>query len=165
MQNLKILIPFLAMLFSIALATAASPPEAVNVYKTDGTVNSIRLNDFRKITFSGDNITIHKTDNSQSNIALNNFRKIVFGDYQNPSGIENVVINDDIIAYYNGNNEIIVRSESATINSITIFDLNGRHLQSVQHTNVNVSNLSAGIYFLQINTNKNQITKKIIINK
>ena len=167
MKRLKIQLLTIAMFFPIvcAVASSDSPPDALNVYKTDGSVTSVRLDDFRKITFSGDNLVVHKTDNSQSNIALSNFQKIVFGDYQPPVGIEKTFISDDILAYYNGHNEIIVRSSITPILRISIFDINGRQLQNVQASTMNVSNLSTGIYFLQIHTNNGIKNKKIIISK
>jgi hypothetical protein len=65
----------------------------------------------------------------------------------------------DIITVSNKNN--------VSVNSITIVDLNGRVLNQLRYTNqskvqINISNLSAGIYMMNINTVNGIATKKII---
>ena len=65
----------------------------------------------------------------------------------------------DIITVSNKNN--------VSVNSISIVDLNGRVLNQSRYTNqskvqINISNLSAGIYMMNINTVNGIATKKII---
>ena len=65
----------------------------------------------------------------------------------------------DIITVSNKNN--------VSVNSISIVDLNGRVLNQLRYTNqskvqINISNLSAGIYMMNINTVNGIATKKII---
>ena len=60
-------------------------------------------------------------------------------------------------------------SNNAIVNSITVTDLNGRVVKSVESagvskTQVNVTDLSAGIYMLNISSDKGVTTKKIIKN-
>ena len=74
-----------------------------------------------------------------------------FGVYPSPAS--------DIITVSNKNN--------VSVNSISIVDLNGRVLNQSRYTNqskilINISNLSAGIYIMNINTVNGIATKKII---
>ena len=62
-----------------------------------------------------------------------------------------------------------VTGDNTTINSITISDLNGRVVKSlsfegVSSKQVNISDLSAGVYMMNISSNKGIATKKIIKN-
>ena len=48
------------------------------------------------------------------------------------------------------------------IKDIQIFDISGVQLFSTQQTTLDVSHLPAGIYFVQIKTEKGIVTKKIV---
>ncbi len=57
----------------------------------------------------------------------------------------------------------ISNSINAGINSVIITDINGRTVkQSNNVAQINISDLNAGIYFVNINSNKGSLTKKIV---
>ncbi len=56
--------------------------------------------------------------------------------------------------------------DNIQINAVSVIDMNGRELLNNKYTNtnntINLSNLSKGIYFIQLNTEKGILSKKII---
>ena len=62
-----------------------------------------------------------------------------------------------------------VSNTSSSINSIEITDLNGRVVKTVNaidasNAQVNISDLSSGVYMMNITSDKGSVTKKIIKN-
>lgn len=61
----------------------------------------------------------------------------------------------------------ISNSINAEINAITITDLNGRTVKQITangsvDSQINISDLNAGVYFVNINSNEGSLTKKIV---
>lgn len=76
--------------------------------------------------------------------------------------IKGIEFEDDVLVYPNPGHEKIYLSKTA--NSIQIISLTGSILINEVNTNkVDVSSLAKGIYFMQINSDEKQITKKIVI--
>jgi hypothetical protein len=63
------------------------------------------------------------------------------------------------------NDRLYIETEN-DIENITIFDIFGRQQQlsnsSHQHSVIDVSNLTSGIYFIKINTNNGEIVKRFV---
>ena len=81
------------------------------------------------------------------------------------------ILNNKIVAYPNPVHNIIniVNGDNLNIKSVIISDLNGRVVKqdifnNVSNISLNVSDLSSGIYLMNINTNEGSIVKKIIKN-
>lgn len=75
--------------------------------------------------------------------------------------------NDDLIIYPNPAKEILQLSGLNNSSSISIIDLNGSYILNESivgktSTSINVSNLSAGIYFLEIRSSKGVTFKKFV---
>lgn len=87
-------------------------------------------------------------------------------------GNETFKLSSNIFAVYpNPANDFIniSNSENIQVSNIKITDLNGRvvkqsNFDNVSNINLNVSDLSAGIYMMNINTNEGSTVKKIIKN-
>lgn len=80
-------------------------------------------------------------------------------------------LNSKFALYPNPASSVIslTNSENILVNGVTIADLNGRTVKQVNFNKisdvqVNVSDLSAGVYMLTINTEKGSVTKKVIKN-
>ncbi|MCG2611583.1 T9SS type A sorting domain-containing protein [Flavobacterium sp. SM15] len=63
----------------------------------------------------------------------------------------------------------VTSKNSAAINKVVITDINGRTVNSIDvdgvtETQINISELNAGVYFLNIDTNEGTATKKIVKN-
>ena len=82
-------------------------------------------------------------------------------------GDENVGL-EKVSIYPNPTNGVInVVSPDARLNTLEIFDVSGRRLQSIDLSTstqyqVNLSNLQSAVYFIKINTDKGSVTKQII---
>ena len=86
-------------------------------------------------------------------------------------GTENFEIKNEIVVYPNPSSEIIVVHATNSINSITIFTIDGRNIQTYKNPltstefTINVQNLSAGLYTLKVNTDNGIFSKKIIVRR
>ncbi|NJM80157.1 MAG: T9SS type A sorting domain-containing protein [Flavobacterium sp.] len=58
----------------------------------------------------------------------------------------------------------IINPDNILINTISVIDMNGRELLNNKYINtsntINLSNLSKGIYFIQLHTEKGLLSKK-----
>jgi trimeric autotransporter adhesin len=71
----------------------------------------------------------------------------------------------DFSVYPNPTNDNINISSSENIKSIEVYSLEGRKIKSVVTSSVDISDLSSGMYLIQVKTNEEKIgTKKIIKN-
>ena len=90
---------------------------------------------------------------TSSNLSTNDFISSKFSTYPNPAS--------DVVTISSSNNTLF--------NEITITDLNGRivknnKVNNVSETVLNVSDLNAGIYFLNITSNAGKVLKKFLKN-
>lgn len=100
------------------------------------------------ITF--DNLTIRATDQVSLGVVKTVVSENNFSVFPNPT--------NNVINFSNNVN--------ATVNTIEIFDLNGRIIKSIKinatEGQVSVSDLSAGMYMMKISTDSGIVTKKIV---
>lgn len=82
------------------------------------------------------------------------------------TGIADINFKNNFSIYPNPTTGILnIKSKDNDKFSITIFNTLGKRIeetQSIQHLQLNINNYPAGIYFIQIQTGNNLITKKII---
>lgn len=84
------------------------------------------------------------------------------------SDIEDYVLNGKLSIYPNPASEWLtyqILSDNILVDQITIFDMYGKEIQTVlspQSNEIKVSELTAGIYFIQFETNKGLIVKKFV---
>lgn len=82
-------------------------------------------------------------------------------DYNNLSGIESVVSDADVsISYVAGG--IIVNGD---VDSLSLFNLSGVKVFETSDNTIPTSSLSSGLYLAQINSGKQSVAKKIMINR
>ena len=78
---------------------------------------------------------------------------------------------NEIVVYPNPSSEIIVVHATNNINSITVFTIDGRNIQTYKKPltgtefTINVQNLSVGLYTLKVNTDNGIFSKKIIVRR
>jgi hypothetical protein len=130
---------------TFALKTLTYTPTTTGVYYF-GFNNTSALNAGTQALIV-DNFTVTQ------NLITNQFAENQFSVTPNPA--------NDIIAVANSNNILI--------NSIKIVDLNGRvvkqiNVNNVANTQINVSDMTSGIYFMNIISDQGTVTKKIIKN-
>ncbi len=86
-------------------------------------------------------------------------------------GVGTFEIKDEVLVYPNPTSEIVVVQSTNNINSISIYTIDGRNVQTYRNpltTNeftINVQNLAIGMYTLKVNTDKGIFSKKIIIRR
>lgn len=96
-------------------------------------------------------------------------RDFLFDDIKTPGvGINNVLAISDIKVYPNPAKEnVSIEMSKGNNNIITILDLSGKTIETVNTsktiTTLNTSNLTSGIYFIQITNEFGSITKKLVI--
>lgn len=86
-------------------------------------------------------------------------------------GIDNFEIKDEVLVYPNPTSEIVMIQSTNTINSVSIYAMDGRNMNTYRNpltTNdysIDVQNFAVGIYTLKVNTDKGSFSKKIIIRR
>ena len=161
--NRKIGLVAVAWMMSLASAGAVGDnetPDALNVHLNNNAVQTTRLNDLRRITFSGNNLVLLMQNANQTSYALNDVRKITFGKASS-NGITPVAPDLDILVYVTPQGEVVVETPYA-VRSLTLFDITGKKWQTSAESRLNINALTSGVYILQINTAQGSVTKKII---
>lgn len=96
-------------------------------------------------------------------------RDFLFDDIKTQGvGVNNVLANSDVKVYPNPANEnVSIETNKGNNNVITILDLSGKTIETINTsksiTVLNTSNLTSGIYFIQITNEFGSITKKLVI--
>ena len=150
---------------------SAHSQEALIVHKTGGTAaKSFVLDNIQRISFSGDNLSVKLLDGNDTAYALDDVAKLTFGDIiitdvKAPSAPNQL----EIVVYATSPGEIVVKS-SVTIQSLTLFNVDGKilHNEAVEtlgatslQTTFNISTLPTGVYLLRIKTEQGTVVKKI----
>ena len=87
-------------------------------------------------------------------------------------GVEDHVALNDITIYPNPSNGVftIAKNNLTTVNKISVYDMNAKLLKVIakeitdQNNTIDLSELSKGMYFMEIANDADQVVKKIIIN-
>ena len=90
---------------------------------------------------------------------------VFFANVGNPASVEGVHI-DDVIIYPNPANEFIEIRNQKNIQDVTIYNATGQKIKihPIRDSNIiNTTNLSNGLYYIKITTEKGIIIKKVII--
>lgn len=70
-----------ALLMMAAVLWAQEPPEALNVHRHDGSVNSTLFDGLQNLEFLDGSIVVHLCSGASQSILMDDVRKITFGDY------------------------------------------------------------------------------------
>lgn len=118
--------------------------------------------------YAGQTIKIafrHHNSNNQELLLLDDVTVI-----QGVLGV-NEVLASQFSVYPNPSNDVvnISNAENILVKGITVTDLNGRTVKTIEFNGVseaqiNISDLSAGVYMMNVSSDKGNITKKIIKN-
>lgn len=79
--------------------------------------------------------------------------------------VEEVVSIENAVTIYPNpvENSFQIQTNGFTVNSVNIFDINGRNIKSFQNTNnFDITELPSGIYFVEISNDEMKTTQKII---
>ena len=151
----------LAVTFLLLQAPLQAAGDALYIYFAGGQLErSISLDDVQRLTFSNDNLLLKTTNGNETPYALASVEKITFEKIL--SGIPDINGNIEITLYPNPAVNDVTISSPADIILWTLFDINGKTLQQAATSNVQMSHLPAGIYFIKILTEQGTVVKKII---
>ena len=85
------------------------------------------------------------------------------------TGVADISTSSNIVLYPNpASNFVVVKSEKITIENIQILDIAGKIViyssaKPAKNIRIDISNLKAGVYFINIGTEKSRIVKKLIV--
>jgi len=154
---------FVMLLLSI---NTAHTTDTLLVHLQNGTTQSVPFEDIQNLSFTDGDLSVKIFGGNTIFHSLNNIEKITFciddiitdvEETQYATSLPNIVI------YYALSGEIVVESP-IDIQSLTLFNLDGKVLHKTISTTIFVSSLPAGVYFLKIETMQGSIVKKIIKN-
>jgi trimeric autotransporter adhesin len=155
----------------------------VRIIKTSGIISTIAGNGYNAPIggYSGDGGPATAAELSDPDgIAISQYKNVCFADctnnivreiVYNPTGIENITENGDIFIYPNPTNQNLNLQFDKQIDglaTLSVMDIAGREVLNSQISilnsqfSVNVSSLSAGMYFLNVKTKDNFFTQKFI---
>ncbi len=153
----------------LSLGLVGLQAQTIYVKESSGTQTAYALNNMRKMTFSGGNVTLQKTDNTSGIYALSGLHYLVFTDLPTSFTEQSMEFSNTLIAYPNPAKDVLnidlagVESEG----TISILTLEGKLLQE-QKTNgvntvtLNLSQLPHGIYLCRYEGAKEIKTVKIL---
>lgn len=78
--------------------------------------------------------------------------------------VEKIILNVDLNLYPNPSNEILQIETDKVVKYIQIISLNGQRMITTQNNNIDISQLSTGIYIVKIYINEGVITRKFVKN-
>ena len=150
-------------LFSVSTGLLAEEPESMNLYQTDGQVQSTLLVNIEHITFESD-VLVLTTSEGTFNLPLDEIDFIAFGEETNYTHAENVDVNSLHISLLG--NTLSIESDYA-INTLYLVDLTGKMLENQKLSAVTEANVvlpNSGVYVLFLETTKGYVAHKIIMN-
>ena len=120
------------------------------------------------INYSGFGVAVMAKNMSASiyTADIDHIRVTVY--YSNPVGTKEIMSqSSDVSVYPNpATSEIFIKNNTETIQSITIFDAQGKQVMKQEiknnETKLNIGNLESGIYFIETKTEKGVERKKLV---
>ncbi len=124
----------------------------VNPVGSDGAVESYKLSDINKLSFSGDSFTVDLTNESTTaTFALKNVMSIKFEDVN--SGVTSAIADDGALQLYYDKDMLGAYGELNEHCVATVFDVAGRVLLQIDAWDgcpIDVSSLSKGLYLFNV---------------
>jgi len=154
----KQLLPFLAILFSFAIAQAQ---DNLVINLVDNSKVTVAFSNIQKIMFDNDNLLLKTVTGTENSYLIDDIASITF---LNNVGIKEFTETIDVNIYINSSGEIMVETPHQ-IKQLTVFDLTGRQVAITAQSKLNVNFLTTSIYILQVVTDKGIVSKKFIKNR
>ncbi|RZJ27782.1 MAG: T9SS type A sorting domain-containing protein, partial [Flavobacterium sp.] len=136
------------------------------IFPNAGTVVITSYLYYRNASTSGDHFPIFNSTTTSVNIPLLSINQTTTG-YLSAGGAllgTPTFLQNSVSLWPNPVKDILnISSADATLKSVTITDANGRTvIQGTQQDEIDLSDLSRGVYFARIETDRGSETKKII---
>ena len=157
----KITIYFALLLLWISAGVSAQQPEALQVHKNNGTVQSAELVIIQHITFEAD-VLVLTTSEGTFRLPLNDVAYITFD--KSSTAVEN--IESTATRLFKNGNQLTVECESA-INRLYLVDMTGKVLVNQPCSMTNEATVmlpQLGVFVLFLETSQGYIAHKVINN-
>lgn len=171
MRLLRTLLPLIFVLF---IHSAMKSQTGLIMKELNGTETGYLLSDIRKISFPPAEVKIEDTGNGFHIYPVNSISRITFGTVSSNKEDCNLLQSTYISLYPNPANDIlhvVLPNSSKKKDVINLSDIRGRkvciddnYYRTDSGWDINVSTLKPGIYFINISSNNQMITKKFIKN-
>jgi hypothetical protein len=136
------------------------------VYKTDGSKETVSLDDLQKLTFTGTDLVINQVSGTPGSVAFSDLKFFSLKNFTT-TGIAEVSKHEESVNVWS-NNGIVTAKSAQPITGVTVFDLQGRKLLQLhpgsQEINLPLAAYPAGVYLVQVANETGITTKKIIKN-
>jgi len=154
----SVIIPVCLFLFGVQMSRAQST--ILEIQKWDNNNKKIDLNSFRKITFSNNDLVLNYLTKAPESIAKSDIRKLFFSE---ATGIKSIATDTKLITVYPNpaNDFITIKNIPEGRSLVSIYSITGSKITSLYVSGdeqINVSNLSKGLYLMKVN---NQVSKFI----
>jgi hypothetical protein len=150
MKNKKFNRIVCALLFVLFSGTVGAQ-SVITVKYYDGTSQNYSVSEEGRLYFSGDDLVISTDGSNGTNIPVTIIQRITFN---SNLGTTEISAQDKILLYPNPSNSFIRISAKDPSLDVLIFSMNGQLVQKgtcKPDTDIDVSGLSAGIYFVKVN--------------
>lgn len=156
----------------LVLCIAGLQAQTMFVKEKGGTQTNLTLNNIRKLSFEGGNLTVNKTDGSSGIYAISNIRYLSFTDYL--TGVSGQKPQySGILLYPNPVEDIVKITYESIITGkieIRIFDVHGRLVKQLEHNcesgiyteNIDVSVLRSGFYICHMQSESKTETSRFV---
>ena len=150
----------------VSLGSNAQNKSTLSVHQNETSPTQIVISDISKITFENDEMNVIVKNSDEPHLfELSGINKITF-DLVTES-IESITHNNTSLHLYPNptENHLFIETEHE-IEEIVIYDVYGRKCQQVNETTsqqvLDVTDLNAGIYFIKVVTDNNEIVKRFV---
>ena len=135
----------------------------LDVQKTDNSSKKIDLNSLNKITFTTTDLVLNYFTNESENIAKKDIQKMFF---TKTTGLSSLVSDNKLLEVYPNPAIDFIRLKNIQDGNylVNIYSITGSKIKSQMitsnETEINISNLSKGLYILKVNNQVSKFTKQ-----
>ena len=150
----------------VSLGSYAQNKNTLSVHQNETSPTQIVISDISKITFENDEMNVIVKNSDEPHLfELSGINKITFDLVT--EAVESITHNNTSLHLYPNptENRLFIETEHE-IEEIVIYDVYGRKCQQVNETTsqqvLDVTDLNAGIYFVKVVTDNNEIVKRFV---
>lgn len=135
---------------SVFCSVLSGHSQNLNIVKTDGTVQNLKLADLRKITFSGQLVVFGLQSGASQNVGMSDISKFTF---ENTTAVDDLTNVSELQLYPNPvRSKLYLKSGQLSSSCVSVLNLSGILVASllIDNNSIDVSQLSPGIYFIRI---------------
>ena len=150
----------------VSFVCYAQNKNTLSVHQNETSPTQIVISDISKITFENDEMNVIVKNSDEPHLfELSGINKITFDLVT--EAVESITYNNTSLHLYPNptENRLFIETEHE-IEEIVIYDVYGRKCQQVNETTsqqvLDVTDLNAGIYFVKVVTDNNEIVKRFV---